>query len=285
MTIVVSIKVTDGVVLASDSATTFMDGNGVALKVYNNANKVFNLIKGIPLGAMTFGSGSVGTASIATLSKDLRVCLTDPNSEYFLNQNESYTMLEVTKLAQRFFRRKFVDAYPSGLENYAMGYRVMGYSSDGTLAEGYEFLLSNEPDAEPALIYGPEQFGPRWSGDGEALNRLILGFGSQLMPALLEAGLPAESEENMRSHLIGQLHRQLYLPAMPIQDAIDLARFLAETAARFSHFSMSAATIGGPIEIATITKHEGFKWVARKHYFSNHLNPGGAHVPSSQHDQ
>jgi hypothetical protein len=26
-------------------------------------------------------------------------------------------------------------------------------------------------------------------------------------------------------------------------------------------------TVGGPIEIAAITKHEGFKWIERRHFF------------------
>src|SRR5665213_4050764 len=70
MTIVVTTRVTDGLVMASDSATTFSNNEGVVMKVYNNANKVFNLVKVWPLGAMTYGSGSIGAASISTLSKD-----------------------------------------------------------------------------------------------------------------------------------------------------------------------------------------------------------------------
>jgi hypothetical protein len=30
-----------------------------------------------------------------------------------------------------------------------------------------------------------------------------------------------------------------------------------------------------PIEIAAITKHEGYKWVTRKFYFEDKYNPGG----------
>jgi hypothetical protein len=60
---------------------------------------------------------------------------------------------------------------------------------------------------------------------------------------------------------------------MPIQDAIDLAHFLVDATIQFVRFSPGSPTVGGPIEIATITKHEGFKWVARKHYFESRLNP------------
>ena len=60
---------------------------------------------------------------------------------------------------------------------------------------------------------------------------------------------------------------------MPIQDTIDLAIFLAETAKRYSKFKMGAPTVGGPIEVAAITKHEGFKWIQRNYYYSADLNP------------
>jgi hypothetical protein len=72
--------------------------------------------------------------------------------------------------------------------------------------------------------------------------------------------------------VIKSLYVPLSLPAMPIQDAIDLARFLANTAAAFTQFSLRAATVGGPIEVAAITKHEGFKWITRKHFFDQRFN-------------
>lgn len=58
----------------------------------------------------------------------------------------------------------------------------------------------------------------------------------------------------------------------PIQDAIDFAEFLAYSAVMFSRFAPGSPGVGGPIEIAAITKHEGFKWVKRKHYFNSELN-------------
>jgi hypothetical protein len=68
MTIVVTVRVNDGIVLAADSATSFIDGSGNVAKVYNNANKIFNLVKVWPIGAMTYGAGGMGSASISTLS-------------------------------------------------------------------------------------------------------------------------------------------------------------------------------------------------------------------------
>jgi hypothetical protein len=70
MTIVVTVRVTDGIVLAADSATSFTDADGHVAKIYNGANKIFNLVKVWPIGAMTYGAGSIGTESISTLSKN-----------------------------------------------------------------------------------------------------------------------------------------------------------------------------------------------------------------------
>ena len=277
MTIVVSVKVTDGVVLASDSATTFMDSSGTAVKVYNNANKIFNLVKGLPLGAMTYGAGSIGPSSIATLSKDLRAHFADENSPHYFDRL-NYTVEEVALKCQAFFDEQFNTAYPEGLPNAVMGYRVCGYGSHDMLAQGWEFYVGDTGDVPPTAFYNTEAFGPRWAGDGEALNRLVLGFSENVMVALTDEGLDPSAVDDVRRKIISKTFRELYLAAMPIQDAIELAKFLAETAAKFSHFSLLAATIGGPIEIATITKHEGFRWVARKHYFTPALNPGTSHA-------
>jgi hypothetical protein len=52
---------------------------------------------------------------------------------------------------------------------------------------------------------------------------------------------------------------------MPIQDAVDLARFLVETTIGFVRFAVfMPKSVGGAVEIAAITKHEGFRWVQRK---------------------
>ena len=63
-----------------------------------------------------------------------------------------------------------------------------------------------------------------------------------------------------------------------MMDAIDLAEFLVHAAVMFSRFNVGAPTVGGPIEIAAVTKHEGFKWVRRKHYYSRDLNPETANA-------
>jgi hypothetical protein len=61
VTISISIKINDGLVLAADSAASIVgqlpNGGSGVFNVYNNANKIFNLRKGLPIGAITWGDG------------------------------------------------------------------------------------------------------------------------------------------------------------------------------------------------------------------------------------
>jgi hypothetical protein len=286
MTIVVTIRVTDGIVLAADSATSFTDATGHVAKVYNSANKIFNLVKVWPIGAMTYGAGSVGTESISTLSKTLRERLTPRKSRAKSSDRDpfelvkaSYTIENVAKSAKDFFEERYKAAYASPVPNYFLGYRVCGYSAQGKLPEAWEIKILENSTEGPYKVYEDDHFGPRWAGENEALDRLILGVGSKTEDALIALGATPDVARQTLMQLVNRLHANLFLPAMPIQDAIDLAEFLVETAVKFSHFSLRPATVGGPIEIATITKHEGFKWVMRKHYYSSEFNVEADHVP------
>lgn len=56
----------------------------------------------------------------------------------------------------------------------------------------------------------------------------------------------------------------LGVPAMPIKDAIDLVKFLADISVNSLRFVSGVQVIGDLIDIAVITKHKGFKWIQRK---------------------
>lgn len=62
-------------------------------------------------------------------------------------------------------------------------------------------------------------------------------------------------------------------PTMPIQDAIDLVHFLIDVTCGYVRFAPGPATVAQPIDSAAITRHEGFRWVRRKHYYSAGVNP------------
>lgn len=54
------------------------------------------------------------------------------------------------------------------------------------------------------------------------------------------------------------------LDLMTLNDAVDFARFLIRTTADYQRFAKVVPIVGGPIDIAVITKWAGFRWVQRK---------------------
>ena len=275
MSIIVSVKINDGIVMAADSVTMFVLPDGKPGQTYEHAIKIVNLVKGTSIGVMTCGSGGIGNASIATLLKDLRQRLKgdeDANADWKLDE-KNYTMEAVTSRVHQFFSEK---AKESDFK-YFLLLRVCGYSSGRPLPEVWQVWFNEGKCFDPSRVQSEGEFGVRWNGEEEALNRMILGLGTITEDGAKAIGMSPEQFAGLRPKLLPHTYESLILPAAPIQDAINLARFLVETTIGFFQYAVvRPKTVGGPIEIAAITKHEGFKWVQRKHFYSSEFNPASS---------
>jgi hypothetical protein len=279
VSIAVSLKVHDGVVLAADSASTLFGQDPVTKqvgisKVYNNANKVFNLHKGLPIGMLTWGLGGIENASISTLAKDLRLQMSEGDQAL---KTSDYTLEKVaTRVYDFFYKEHYVPTFAStpAASKPDLGLIVAGYSAGETLAEEWRIDIVQGNCAGPTPVRDKKTVGIAWNGQGEAISRIVFGFGTGIAQALTDMGVPNDQLQPALMHFRRRMEVPFVPPAMPIQDAIDLARFLVDATVQFTRFAPGAATVGGPIEIAAITKHEGFKWVCRKFYYEDRLNPG-----------
>lgn len=61
---------------------------------------------------------------------------------------------------------------------------------------------------------------------------------------------------------------------MPKPDLAAFAESLVTVTSMMRKASIGPETVGGPIDVAVISRHEGFIWVKRKHYFDTELNKG-----------
>jgi 20S proteasome alpha/beta subunit len=268
MTIIVSVKINDGIVMAADSISSFP---GLPVS-YQHANKIANLRKGLPIGVMVTGNGGIGNESAETLFKDLRRRFAGDSAKHAdwrLDPN-AYTLENVAARVREFL---FEEKTESGRIEVCMQMRICGYSANRPLSQVWEVALRGKECPPPSRVQDEEEFGVRWDGEYEALDRLILGTGAKFASSLSTCGLSEEQSARAKQQIGAELYESLGLPAMPIQDAIDLARYLVETTIGFVKFSVNREkTVGGPVEIAAITKHEGFRWVQRKHFFPFELN-------------
>ncbi|WP_137109689.1 hypothetical protein [Rhodobacter sp. SY28-1] len=275
MTVCVAVKVHDCIVFAADSATSLSAvdgaGNQVIINIYENANKVFNLHKGLPICAMTAGIGNFGPSSISTMSKDLRRLFASDDPEWKL-EPENYTIEEVAQKARRFFfERRFAatDPAPQGTFDYWIG----GYSADAELGEIWRIQIQNGNCGAPVCVATQDQTTIEWGGQPEAINRLLLGYGQALPQALLDAGLEPDKLDGLLRHIVQRSQANVLSDAMPVIDAIKLAEFLVDTTKKFVQFLPGGNTVGGAVDISAVTKHEGFKWISRKHFYDQRFNP------------
>lgn len=74
-------------------------------------------------------------------------------------------------------------------------------------------------------------------------------------------------QENFRRQVLDMVHY------MPKTDLAAMAESLVNLTSIKRRVSAESETVGGPIDVAVISKNDGFIWIRRKHYFSAELNP------------
>ena len=257
VTIILSIKVQDGVVMASDSAVLHRG------HLYANAEKNIQLIKGLPIGVLISGDGAVGSRALTSVMQDFSVRAALRGSACFVDKG-SYTLQEVSiKL-----RDYILEVSQSCLSPIRSALILSGYSSDAPLPETWSIRLDGLEPIEPELVWGEDEYGLSWEGQAGCINRLLgdvphSGF-NEAEAQLAEVSLYNQNSSDSPTDEMDS--PMLVTPGMPLLDAVDVARFLMETSLAFERLraDRQLKTIGGPVDLAIITRHEGFRWVQRK---------------------
>ncbi|GAA4817088.1 hypothetical protein ACFQ0K_08605 [Nocardioides caeni] len=275
MTVVVAVVSSDGIALASDSATTqtrTLNGVTSTNNIWNSANKIFNLRKTWPLAALTFGRADIEGLSIASHAKDLRCRLTgtvdDPDVAVL--DPAAFTVEQVAQAMADYFQPR-CDAEPNG---GTLGFLVAGIGATEKSPEVWDVLLDGLGGRNMNQVLPPGETGIVHQGMTDAITRLVDGAGQGLGHVLEAMGaLPPGAGEPFAETVRDGLRMDWAWPGMPLGETIDMAKFLVDTQINFTRFMPGDAIVGGPVEIAALTKHEGFKWVERKHYYPPELNP------------
>lgn len=103
-------------------------------------------------------------------------------------------------------------------------------------------------------------------------------------PKTSEAQQLDEFREGLLQHIPDKLERMTYeyfvsptidvVATMPKEELALLAEALVNLTAVKRKWSKDKETVGGPTDVAVISKGDGFIWIKRKHYFDPKLNPG-----------
>jgi hypothetical protein len=263
-------------VFAADSASTLEakkpNGESIVVNVYRHGDKIFNLYKGLPIVAMTCGMGHIGDRAISSLAKDLRRRLVDGGKGWAINPTR-YSVEEIVERARKFlYEERYQAVSPPPPQPHLFEFWIGGYSSGTEVHDLRKITITNGTCTVEQL--GPQgSCGIRWGGQPEAITRLVKGFSPGLQQALTTNGMSPADAARIDVFVKSTFEVNLAQPSMPVQDAIDLAEFLVETTKGFFRFKLGADTVGGETDVAAVTRHEGFKWIKRKHYYNPLLNP------------
>lgn len=256
MTIAVSVKVGEGLVMAADSMSSYFN-EGVLAQSYSHARKLMQL-SDYPIGILTYGLGDIAGRNLESLVAEFERTL--PTSA----DRSGYSVRDVTDDLHRFIQQKYEAVFPAPAQlplepaepdaperpplpaatlpdsRPRLGVVVGGYSHDDFFPDEFEFMLPAPPPTEiwPDHGEGQQQFGVRWWGQTGPVERLYLGCDTDAISWFIENGIPEADALQYYSQLRDRLMWPIIYQGMPIQDAIDLAVYLINVTIGHSRFAV-----------------------------------------------
>lgn len=254
MTLIVTLRVPDGIVIAGDSYQTTIrtlqfqgeiaincehcgretrkkDFMGPPLAVpsssLSNAQKVFPVTNKVGIG--TFGVGIVNSKSIYYLVRHFR--------EERRNSWQSEPPLNEVA-------NEVADAIHTELK------KEVGDTS----------VIPETANLLGMLFVGFDDVGRPCTYEAK------IGRESRVELLSTEAGISIAGDKGIAVALLEQLRQSsgLHFESFSLQDAIDLADLLINATATAQRFGTSLPTVGGKVDIALVTEYSGFIWVRRK---------------------
>lgn len=270
MSVCILVKVGEGLVLASDSASTVSGAPRTAegtvgpqgvVKIFYNATKMFQ-IGDLPVGVLSWGAGSFQARTIASLVEEF-----ENTDEVKAISKENVNISDIAHAIRKFMVQKSDELFPDipNKGRAKIGLIICGYSLKDFFPEEYVMIV---PVEEPRRIRPPidskPDFGANWYGATDAIVRFHHGRDDRLSHILGQEGIEPDKIKKIEDNIRTNVQYTILFQAMSLKDAIDYAKFLVElTISRFK-FVLGAEICGGPIDIATISRKEGFNWIAKK---------------------
>lgn len=272
MSVVMVVKVSEGLVLAADSAATLggrIEGpQGIQegiLKTYYNARKLLQ-IGDFPIGVLMWGQAQVGLRTIESLVREWEhKNHWQSKEEYKKHHNdESFKVKACAERLREHLAKVHAEEFGELPEQQrpSLGILVAGYSAGEFFPEIWRFVLPSDDavqDQRPDRDGKPD-FGASWFGLVDPIVRLHWGRDDRAVKIISEKfGIP---EQKVGEALL-PLQYQVPFPVMPLQDAIEYANYMLSVAIGRYRFVIGSELCGGQIEIAAITQRQ-FKWISRK---------------------
>lgn len=283
MTLVVSVRALDGVILAADSLSTMNSRLELVTEMEVDCAECKNTVR-----VSDVYSDARAHATCPSCTKSIAIKLEKPPAVQMSSSTMSY--------AQKVF--PFLDTFgvavfgssaigPKTIFNHMKGFERTLQTSieDGSLAkpgvQGVAQLIRDFCETEFAKLYPDAAsraslpnvvFGLQVVGydavDSPTAETVELAFGSTTTTSVFTGlGLRASGDTRLNDHLAAAckgLSMQPMVEALSLQDAIDYAEFLIRTTIGVQRFANMIPLVGGDVDIALITNYSEFRWIKSK---------------------
>ena len=262
MSLGIIFKGTEGVVLAADSRVTLtaeIPGKGTVIPAtFDNATKLLKVANQSYVGFVTYGMGAIGLRTPRTAHSFL------PEFEaklYGENKGERLSVLDFAEKVSEFYLLQWEANMPKKYIGPEMVFLIGGFDLDAAYGRVFEVGIPSRPKPKE---WHKDDFGAVWGGQREFTDRLIQGFDPNLPSIISKAlDLDTEQQKKLRNELI-KLQVPIPFQFLPLQDCVDLSIFLIRTTMSVLRWQVGIRGVGGEIDVATITRTEGYKPVQQK---------------------
>lgn len=233
MSLIVSVFVNEGIIMASDSKTTYVRevDNKVMVGVHSNNTTRKTFLCPNQVGLSTCGEGSVLGAPIAGYI------------ENFIREKikKDTRIDDMPGMIIRHFKELVRGKSPVPNANFMLG----GYQTEGNTKVQKIYKVFLENDIIESI--DTRNQGAAWDGEVVVLAKLI---------NQMHAKRPDGS-------MMPMPHGEILWNFFSLQDAIDFAQFAIKTTIDTMHFQNVIETVGEPIDVLLL-KPDSAQWIARQ---------------------
>lgn len=275
MSVVIVVKVSEGLVLAADSAATLSgiiedpQGNKTEgiLQTFYNSKKLLQVGENFPIGVLTWGQAFIGPRTIESLVREWEYDKHWQSIKIYKDNKKKSAKYKVKEYAQGlldYFLKLHSDEYRDIPYDSrpGMGMVVAGYTEGEFFPEIWRFVVPQDSEVHNQRpdIDGKPNFGASWFGIKEPIVRLHFGRDERVINIISEKyGI---NQDELRQSL-SPLQYLIPFAQMPLQDAIEYANYILNVVIGRFRFVIGPNLCGGEIDIAAITQRD-FTWIKRK---------------------
>jgi hypothetical protein len=285
MSLGIAIKGPEGIVLAADSRVTLFNqvqppAPAPAMLVpatFDNATKLLSFgldgEKRSYIAAVTYGAGAIGPQQQPRTAHSFLPELDNELAEELGKQpgRERLSVRQSAVCLSNFFMRQWRSAnMPVPVQQGGdMVFLVAGYDKDEhgkdePYGKVFEVFVPNNPTPLEKIPMG--EFGIVWGGQRSIADRILQGFDAAALGIIFDFFKVPQQQRtpDLENYMKPRLPLKIPIAFLPLQDCVDLATFIVRATAQLQEWTVELRGVGGAIDIATITRTQGFKAVRLK---------------------